>query len=602
MSSINRQAHVLQAEKTLAIPRHVIFFDCETIMHTLPNGDIEHELKLGWVCYLRKGDSDRSEVREWLEFTDLDEFWNFIEDHVRPKSKLWVISHNLNFDFTIVKGFKYLYANKYKLRFFYNSGVTTIIKVYRKGSSILFVDSLNWFKESLEVLGNRLGFPKLKIDFDTATVFELSIYCKRDVEIIIAAFKALVKFLEVNKISRLCFTIGSTAMAAYLFRHYDEKIYIHNNEQAINLERASYKGGRTECFYLGELNDGPYYILDVNSLYPFVMRNHAFPVSYNRFCRKMSVDGLAIYLKKFAVVAEVVIKTDSPVYALKQKRTLFPVGTFTVTLTTGELKYALCHNHIVSINLVVLYDQAKIFTSYVDRFYALRQTFKVTDQPLFEHFCKILLNSLYGKFGQKAEIWKKVGDCPGEPDRIEDIIDVESHRRRKLRYLLGEIFEMTSFEESRHSFPGIAAHVTAYARLYLWHLMEVAGRENVFYCDTDSLFVNTRGRDNLSPFYHDTEIGKLKLEYTTDKIIIHGLKDYVTDTKICIKGIRKNALQIGDVVFEQEQWPTLRGLLRNKTPEKYTTIKRTKELKREYLKGTVMVSGRIEPYSLNEPD
>ncbi|GAH72779.1 unnamed protein product, partial [marine sediment metagenome] len=34
--------------------------------------------------------------------------------------------------------------------------------------------------------------------------------------------------LDGNKISRLCFTIGSTAMAAYLFGYYDTKIYIHN--------------------------------------------------------------------------------------------------------------------------------------------------------------------------------------------------------------------------------------------------------------------------------------------------------------------------------------------------------------------------------------
>ncbi|GAI86888.1 unnamed protein product [marine sediment metagenome] len=90
-------------------------------------------------------------------------------------------------------------------------------------------------------------------------------------EIEIENFKRFIKFLEANNVSRLCYTRGSTAMAAYLFGHYKNKIYIHNNKEAIDLERQSYRGGRCECFYLGELKDESYYFLDVNSLYPFVL-------------------------------------------------------------------------------------------------------------------------------------------------------------------------------------------------------------------------------------------------------------------------------------------------------------------------------------------
>ncbi|GAH36470.1 unnamed protein product, partial [marine sediment metagenome] len=37
----------------------------------------------------------------------------------------------------------------------------------------------------------------------------------------------------------------------------------------------------------------------------------------------------------------------------------------------------------------------------------------------YEELCKKMLNSLYGKFGQKGENWLKIGDCPGELDREE---------------------------------------------------------------------------------------------------------------------------------------------------------------------------------------
>ena len=251
MSSINRTPHVLRAEKTLAVPRHVIFFDCESNMITMPDGSIEHRLKLGWACYLRQGDSTRREKQYWIKFISPDDFWCFVLANCTNKNRLWVIAHNLSFDFTLIEGFRFLRDNDFKCKFFYSSGITTLIKVKKKGYSIMFVDSLNWFKESVEKIGERIDLPKLKIDFETAGESELSTYCKRDVEILVAVFKQLVRFLRDNRISRLCYTIGSTAMAAYLFRHYRTKIYIHNNEQAINLERAAYKGGRTECFYIG---------------------------------------------------------------------------------------------------------------------------------------------------------------------------------------------------------------------------------------------------------------------------------------------------------------------------------------------------------------
>jgi len=599
MSSIKRMAHVLKSEKTLAIPRHVIFFDVESDMFVLPDGSIEHKLKLGWACYLRKGDSTRGEKQYWIKFTDAADFWQFVFVNCHSKNKLWVIAHNISFDFTVVEGFKHLRAEGFKCKFFYSSGITTLIKVTKRGSSIMFVDSLNWFKESLEKIGDRLGLPKGKIDFDTADESALSTYCHRDVEILIEIYRHLVRFLEGNRISRLCYTIGSTAMAAFLFRHYRTKIYIHNNAEAIALERAAYKGGRTECFYIGELNYGPYHVLDVNSLYPYVMQINRYPVKYRKIVHNLRLADLRYYLEQYAVTARVFLETPSPIYAVRQDRTLFPTGTFTTVLSTPEIIHALDQGHILGVETAVIYDQANIFTSFVDRFYALRQDFKTADNPLFEHFCKILLNSLYGKFGQKAQQWKKIGVCPGEPDRIEDCIDAVTHRRKQLRYLFGEVFELIGHTESLHSFPAIAAHVTAYARLYLWRLMQIAGEGNYYYCDTDSLFVNDRGLENLSDYIDDTALGKLKIDYQTDTLTIYGLKDYVTNVGKTIKGIRKNAIRVSDTVYAQESWPTLKGVLRSGDIGTYTTQKIEKHLARDYTKGTIDARGWTVPFALD---
>ena len=596
MSSIKRKPHALRREKTLTIPRHVIFFDTETDQIPMPDGSIVQKLKLGWTVYYRRATPGRKEKLTWLEFKTADQFWSFIDLHTTKKNKLWVIAHNLSFDFTVVEGFRHLHKESYKCKFFYSAGITTLIKVAKPGFSIMFVDSLNWFRESVDEIGKRIGLPKLKVDFDSVSDSDLSVYCRRDVEILLNIYKQLAAFLENNRISRLAPTIGSVAYAAYLFRHYHTKIYIHNNEQAIDLERASYKGGRTECFYIGELKNGPYYCLDVNSLYPYVMSSNWYPVKYKKIVHNIEKTRLAGLLENYAVIAKVILHTENPVYAVKTKRTIFPIGRFTVVLSTPELLYAIDKGNIESVKTAVIYDRAKIFTSFVNRFYKLRRQFADENNSLFEHFCKIIMNSLYGKFGQKAQTWKKIGNCKNEIDRIEDIYDHVTRRTRQIRYLLDEVFELVDVGESRHSFPAIASHVTAYARMYLWSLMEKCGRENYYYCDTDSLFVNTTGMNRLKRLIHTSKLGRLKIEYKTDRLKIYGLKDYITDHKTVIKGIRNTAVKISDMDYEQDRWPSIKGLLRGGSPNLYAISRTHKHLTRDYTKGVIQVDGLIRPF------
>ena len=460
---------------------------------------------------------------------------------------------------------------------------------------------MNWFVESLAKTGDRIGIPKLKIDFETCSDDYLSIYCKRDVEIELENLKLFIKFLEVNSISRLCYTKGSTAMAAYLFRHYDKRIWIHNNKEAIDLERESYRGGRCECFFLGDLKDDNYYIVDVNSLYPFVMRNNLYPVKCVKSVQEVRPDTLRHFLNSSSAVAKVLIQTNEAVYAVKRERTIFPVGRFWAVLTTPELLYALEHNHILKVGRCVLYEQANIFKSYVDRFYKMRLEFKAAGVPEYVELCKKMLNTLYGKFGQKAEQWKKIGDCPDEPDRVEILFIVGSKRVSKLRYLLGEVFELVGYDECFNSFPAIASHVTAYGRLYLWDLIQQVGENNYFYCDTDSLIVNETGLKNLECHLDDSRLGALKIEETMQRVDIRGLKDYTTEGKHVVKGIRKNAVRLSAGVYQQEQWPSFRGLLRRNEADTYKVKTIVKHLNREYTKGIVTNSGSIVPLVLSEP-
>lgn len=600
MRDTQRKAHILKSEKTLTIPRHIIFFDTETFQKRLDSQTVQQKLHLGWAVYYKRLHDRHLEVTDWFYYEDPIDFWDFVFKHTEYKTKLWVISRNLVFDFTVLKGWYYLKMMGYKLKFFYSQGSTSIISVYKKGHSVVFLDSMNWFVESIEKTGERIGLPKLEIDFNLCSELELKDYCRRDVEIELKNFKLFIKFLEEGSIARLCYTRGSTAMSAFLLRHYTTKIYIHNNKQALALEREAFKGGRVECYFLGNIIGEDFYLLDVNSLYPYVMRNNSYPVKYVKILHNVSISDLTNYINSYAIVARVTVDTDTPIYCVRRDRSIFPIGRFEVTLCTPELKYALAAGHIVSVNSLVLYKQESIFTSYVDKFYTLKQQFAAEHNDEYVELCKKMLNSLYGKFGQKAENWVKVGDAAGEPDRIELGLVYETGKLSKIQYLLGEIFVLNDYGESFDSFPAISAHVTAYGRLYLWDIMKQAGEDNYLYCDTDSLIVNKAGLFRLQNRISSTILGGIKIVEVGNDLIINGLKDYKFASKTVIKGIKKNAVQISDTSYTQEHWPSFKGTLRSGDANTYKVKTVIKSLNRKYLKGTVTASGKITPLVYNE--
>jgi hypothetical protein len=110
---------------------------------------------------------------------------------------------------------------------------------------------------------------------------------------------------------------------------------------------------------------------------------------------------------------------------------------------------------------------------------------------------------------------------------------------------------------------------------------------NVLYCDTDSVFVNETGYDNLKSEISQSELGKLKLEKSGD-VEIFGAKDYKFNNEIKMKGIKKNATQLPDGTFKQLQFQTKNIRYRKGTEDGVVILEPIiKKLSRNYDKGTV---------------
>lgn len=616
-----RPVHLLAFNKGSQRPCHTIFFDTETLPLRISDQENEQFLKLGWACYIRTDEKSRTYFPEWCFFTTNREFWTFVESKCKPEIKLYLVAHNIGFDFRIVEGFKYTEENDWDLTFFYNKGKTCLLTYRKDKTTLQLLDMTNFYPMSLKAVGEAIGLAKQDVDFATVDNQTLSDYCHRDVEIMIAAWQTWLDFLDDHNLGNFKHTLPSQAFTAYRHRFMQHTIQIHNNQAICELERQAYRGGRTEVFWQGKRSGETFYQLDVNSMYAYVMQRENYPSQLRQHWNSMSIEKLRRLLLRFAVIARVEIETKQPVFPIHTgTRNIYPTGTFETVLTTPELRYALEHGMIRGVGQTAWYRSKPIFREYSTYFANLKQTYSQENNKAFRTIAKLFLNSLYGKFGQRGISTKMSKFRPEEKadERSHVVVDsieggtisnengyykrvgakITAYRSGR-SYVIGDIYvDETSEGESYNSFPGIAAHVTAYARMYLWKLMLLAGKENVFYTDTDCLIVSQAGYNNLFPLLDDHALGCLKVEKQDNSLTIHAAKDYVLGDKVRTKGIRKNAKKVGHHMFQQEQFLGLPGAIQKGNPDLVTIKTIQKTLSRRIETGHVGSDGWVTPFDL----
>jgi len=594
---MKRVPHLLTPNKREFRPRYHIFFDIETDVGFYKDNWREHHFRLGWALFWRRGDHRQGQTLEWFEIEDQELFWEWVEAKAHSKSRLLLIAHNVEYDAFILGAFHILPERGWELTRFYSGSSVAIYTWRKKSKTIQFVDNANWFKGPLATWGEVIGVPKMDVDPLTADRESVREYCKRDVQILYELSKWYYSFIDEHDLGSWGITLPSQAFLGYRHRFMDYDIYIHDNWDVLSLERQSYHGGRTECFQVGEFSPGPFYKLDVNSMYPWAMWSFEYPTSLRGTGRDMTLKNLRYFLSKYAVIAEVSLWIDKPYFPSTQDgRIVYRVGSFDTVLSTPELKIALEKGWIEKVHSASWYTKAPIFREFVNYFYPLKFRYKAKGSLVQAELAKLILNSLYGKFGQRSTTMTSMGECDPWTFKVVHVYSPKLGKWGKEYYLGGKIWWSERGGESYHSFPAIAAHVAANCRIYLYKLVESIGRENVYYVDTDSLICTEEGYQVLEPFIRPGELGNLKLEKAAQYLRINAPKDYALDEEVRIKGVKKDAVWLDDHTIEQEIFPSVRGLLQRGDGRVYRTKKMVKVLKREIKSGMVDDQGTVHPW------
>lgn len=467
---------------------------------------------------------------------------------------------------------------------------------WRKGAKTLrLLDSTNYWKVKLADMGERIGLSKLTMPENWQDREVADTYCKRDVTILLESLTRWIEWLRLHDLGGLGISIAQQSYKAYKHRFLNHPIFIDANDDALELARDGYYGGRVECWTLNQrVTD--IHCCDVNSMYTTVMEREEYPTKLHGVYSKVTHDELARWLDRYCVMARVTLEATAPMYPERTPETLvFPTGVFQTVLASPELRVALQRKEIRSIQSAAIYDRAPIFREWCQEMYPLKQSYAEKGDRLGEKFSKDILNSLYGKFGQRGSHEEIVGRCDPTELFVCTEIDLETGTRYRIRHIAGLILARSQSGESRYSHPAIAAHVTAHARCLLWTLAQVAGISDVHYMDTDSLHTTVAGYQRLRPYIDPTRLGYLKLEKVCRSGIYYGPKDYELDGVRKIKGVSASAVQTDVSTFSQSQWVSMKGacLLDHSGGPLVRRI--TKKYSRRYRKGTPTPTGRVLP-------
>lgn len=596
-----RKPHKLSRSSGSKRPQMVIFFDTETEQIKSENGETQHVLKLGHAIRTRTSAVKYLYENDNYRIDSIGGWWDKLEQWVRSKTTTYLVAHNLVFDLVVMDGINQLANRGWKLQSFYSKGMVSIFRWSKGDKKLVGMDNGNLFTGALAKWGKVVGLPKLDVEFQTVTDEELYTYCIRDVEIMVRLWRRWLQFLSDNDCGNFMMTTASTAFNAYRHRFMNEEIFIHADEQALELERHAYKGGRVEVLFQGTRKKNSFYYLDINSQYPHVLKENKYPYALVDTSDEVSLSFLKRKLETYAVIANVDIFTQESIFSHRVNgKTCYPVGRFTTTLTTNELLYAIDKRMIFKVNKMSWYKQEYLFSEFIDFFYKYRLRYRKAGNEDFATICKLMMNSLYGKWGQRGFDLIHEGQTDNKNISRETIYDFDTGKKFDRVYMAGQVFREERTGEAYNSFPAIAAHTTANARLLLYSIMSLVPKGHLFYTDTDCVIVDKTGYKAVQHLIDDNKLGAIKIEVQSSWLTINAPKDYRMRTRDKIKGIKKNARKINRNTYEQEQFIRLGGLIRSGDVSRYTTKKITKTLKRIIYSGIVSPSGFVDPFELTE--
>jgi len=209
-------------------------------------------------------------------------------------------------------------------------------------------------------------------------------------------------------------------------------------------------------------------------------------------------------------------------------RLICPKGQFRGFFFSEELQFALANGYtIVKIHNLIQFQKGNAFKELILELNAMKIEAQLNNQPTIRNIAKLLMNSMYGRFGMRTEYIKhEIVDTKGLEvlmTKYNILEQMNLGQQILVTYTVHEVITTMGtdpkppFTNVLECMPhntnvAIAAAVTAYSRMIInqYKLKALELGLELYYSDTDSLVLNGSLPETL---ISSTTLGMLKLEH-----------------------------------------------------------------------------------------
>jgi hypothetical protein len=495
---------------------------------------------------------------------------------IRKYNRQKVYVHNLA-KFDIIFLLKYLVKIASVKPIIHNGRIISIIlnfgknleyQIEFKDSYLMLLNSLDSLSDSFKVDNAKSVFPHLfvnkdnlnyigevpnmkyfyKIDKDIYKNYKTSFnslwvlkdealkYCKLDC---LSLYQVLIKFNSMifelfNKNIHNYPTLPSLAFAIFRSNFITENTIPQLSGKIAKDIRLGYTGGAVDVYIPFNKKGIKIKGLDVNALYPKQMCDKLMPIGLPTYFEGdiRQIDKNAFGFFYCNIIAPDNIKhpiIQTHVKINNMTRTIAPIGTWTDMLFSPEMDNAMKYGYKFNILWGYTFNKQIIFKEYVEFLHNLRNKYPRTN-PM-NYIGKILLNSLYGRFGMddnfsNIEIIHKDYYADFENKYLDQIVEKIDLGKYIIVFYKTEI-NVKDNRTTHNVSIATAAAITSYSRIYMT-MFKNNPKINLYYTDTDSIYTDS---DIDSIFIDEKSLGKLKLENSSKKAIFLSPKVYCLETE-----------------------------------------------------------------------
>lgn len=320
----------------------------------------------------------------------------------------------------------------------------------------------------------------------------------------------------------------------YLFLSQHSGLFIPTKREAEI--HAAYRGGRVQCFQLGEHKNATW--VDCNSLYPYTATQIPFP---DLRTEKYLYDPLKRIhqddLLQLIGIGRCLMKNVSSTVALLPTRTNTfnyypgPGKTLLGTWTFEEIRTALHYGYeLIAMEWAVVWKEApeNPLKEFMETMYIKRKESK----DMFDNFYfKSMMNSCIGKLAQRKN---------GEDVVIDSVEKTQEYLDKKYKVIKGikENWVYSKKREGRKKYyaPIIPTLINAYARTYMFKYFLKIPMNDLLYTDTDSI-IFTGSHTHTLPL--GKKLGQFKIEQENERVLIYARKHLKIGTIVKLAGVSK---------------------------------------------------------------